>query len=136
MLDSGAAMSCISKTAFDRDVKFLSQTGQLRTLATGMSVSGFDANHTKVTQVLHDVVVIFGNVATGFNLVIIPNLICDYMLGHDFMVSYEVQLNYSRSRMYMQVFPQEWIGDDHAPARQGVEMTWVGQKALFKVLPR
>ena len=130
-LDSGAAVSCISKRALSRDAKHLLVHGKTYGLLNGISVSGFDSNHTRVTEVLYDAAIIIGSLACRLTFLVVPGLVCDYMLGQDFIVTYDLCVQHSAARATMQVPAEEYMGTDPMPRTQVIDIFWEGRKATL-----
>ena len=130
-LDSGAAVSCISKRALSRDAKHLLVHGKTYGLLNGISVSGFDSNHTRVTEVLYDAEIIIGSLACRLTFLVVPGLVCDYMLGQDFIVTYDLCVQHSAARATMQVPAEEYMGTDPMPRTQVIDIFWEGRKATL-----
>ena len=113
-LDSGASVSCISKDAMLRDANLLRRHGQLHVLAQPMSLSGFAFAHTMVTHAVANAEVIIGETACRHTFLVVPGLVCDYMLGHEFTWSYSLTIRLTEGKATMGVPRDEWIGNPHS----------------------
>ena len=113
-MDSGAAVSCISQDALRRDLKYLVPPGRatLHKLLTPMTLIGFASGHTKVTQALEGVQLIIGQAKCTHNFLVVPGLVCDYLIGQDFMEAYDMRLNLVDKMATMGVTQTEWLGSE------------------------
>ena len=136
-LDSGASVSCISEKAFQQDKKFLLQHGKVHTLLTPMTLSGFASAHTKVTQILEGPQFIIGKAACTHSFMVVPELVCDYMLGQDFLLAYDVSIILRGKQAKMGVPRQEWLGDaKDFTGYQDIDISFDSTKAVLAVRPQ
>ena len=136
-LDSGASVSCISETAFQRDKKFLLQHGRVHTLLTPMTLSGFASAHTKVTHILTQPQFIIGNAACRHSFLVVPGLVCDYMLGQDFLLSYDMSIRMRELKADMGVPRHEWLGEaKNFTGSQTIDIGFGSTKACLAVKPQ
>ena len=132
-LDSGAAISCISQEAFARDRKWLLSHGTLHRLLTPMTLSGFAAAHSKVDMVLEGVKFRVGNARYEHNFLIVPRLVCGYLVGQDFMVAYDVAIMLSKKVAVIGVPPEEWVGATSYVPYQDIDVGFVKETAVLEV---
>ena len=130
-LDSGAAISCISTAAFQRDREHLLAVGKELTVTKGLMVTGFDKSCANIGKFIHNPVLLIGNAACRHSFLVVPNLCCEYLLGQDFIITYDLQLKYNRGVATMGVPNEEWVGTGPNPGRQTIDIAW---KARVKTL--
>ena len=135
-LDSGASVSCISAAAFQRDKAHLLKHGKVHRLLTPMTLSGFASAHTKVNMILTSPMLIIGNAACRHSFLVVPGLVCDYMLGQDFMLSYDMHIRLQDRKARMGVPEDEWIGasEDYL-GFQKIDIAFGWSRALLAVEP-
>ena len=109
--DSGASVSCISEKALRRDIHHLRRHADWLILDRPMSLSGFASAHTLVTQALQHVELIIGEAACRHSFLVVPGLVCDYMLGQDFALAYDLRIHLVHNVASMGVPEDEWIGN-------------------------
>ncbi len=109
-LDSGAAVSSMSREAFDRDAKHILPRANLVKLLTPMTLTGFASGHMKVSTALEGVRFTIGNSRCTHNFLIVPGLTCDYLLGQDFHLAYDLQVQLVDGTATMGVVEEEWTG--------------------------
>lgn len=132
-LDSGAAISCISTAALQRDREHLLAVGKELTVTKGLMVTGFDKSCASIGKLIHNPVLLINNAACRHSLLVVPNLCCEYLLGQDFIVTYDLQLKYNRGVATMGVPNEEWVGTGPNPGRQTVDIAWKGKVKTFQV---
>ena len=109
-LDSGAAISCLSHAALIRDRDILLMHGTLHKLLTPMILSGFSQGHTQVTMAVEAVNLTIGKARYTHNFLVVPNLICDYLIGQDFMATYDLRVNVMEKTAMLGIVEEEWLG--------------------------
>ena len=57
-----------------------------------MTLSGFAAAHAKANAVLAGVQLIIGNARCTHNFLVVSKLVCEYLVGRDFIMSYDIHL--------------------------------------------
>ena len=132
-LDSGAAISCISTCAFQQDKAHLLVCGKELSVTKGLMVTGFDKSCASINKLIHNPVLMIGTAACRHSLLVVPNLCCDYLLGQDFIVTYDLQLNYKLGVADMGVPEEEWIGMGSNPGRQTINIAWKSKVKKFQV---
>ena len=133
-IDSGASVSCISETAFQQDRKFLLAHGKMHSLLTPMTLSGLTSAHTKVTQILETPRFVIGKAACSHSFLVVPGLVCDYMLGQDFLLAYDMHIKMRDGYAKMRLPRSEWIGDQQQfKGSQNIDVGLGWTKAVLKV---
>ena len=136
-LDSGASVSCISAACFEHDKSHLLRHGKAHTLLTPMTLSGFASAHTRVSTIVESPQFVIGNAACRHTVLVVPGLVCDYMLGQDFMMAYDMQVDLREQQVSMGVPQDEWIGDKaRFTGSQKVNARLGWSKALLAVKPK
>ena len=105
-LDSGAAISCISEAALREHKHHLLLHGKLHQLLTPITLSGFASVHTRVTKAIEGARFIIGRASCTQNLQAVSNLVCDYLIGQDFMMAYDMRQKLVDRKVSM-VIPME-----------------------------
>ena len=133
-LDSGASLSCVSEKAYARDRAHLLSQGSECELKTPMTLSGFQSAHAQVQLVVKDAVLTIGKVACVHNLLVVPGLVCDYMLGQDFILQYDLCILHSSGSASMLAPREEWKGssEDHN-GTQTIPVRWIGRTVSLKL---
>lgn len=136
-LDSGASISCISTEALEADGHHLIKRGKLQKLSTPMTVSGFASAHTRITQVLVNARLTIGKVACTQTFLVVPGLICNYLLGQDFMLTYNMRIDPQIKKAIMIAPTDEWIGkpEEHTGS-QSIDVSHELRLAQLKICPQ
>lgn len=109
-LDSGAGISCISLEALQADQRSLLQNGKLHKLLTPMTLSGFASAHLKVEQIIMGVQMTIGQATYQHDFLVVPKLVCGYLIGQDFMRAYDMKVDLIQLKASMGVTENEWRG--------------------------
>ena len=132
-LDSGAAISCISEETLAEDSEFLLSRGKKYGLITPMTLSGFASAHARVTHVIVGAQLIIGDARCTQNFLVVPKLVCGYLMGHDFIRDYDIYLQLSKRRAVMSIPPDEWIGTSSYRSTQGIDVGFVSETAVLQL---
>ena len=116
-LDSGAAVSSISKDAFDRDFQHFAPSARVLHLITPMTLTGFANGHMKISRAVEGVSFVIGLARYTHNFLVVPGLTCDYLLGQDFMLAYDMQVQLVKRSATVGIDEDEWTGaaQDYRP---------------------
>ena len=134
-LDSGAVVSCISMIAWERDAKHLLPQAQLHRLLTPITLSGFASGYSEVSLAAEAVRLVIGRAKCSHNFLIVPGLICDYLLGQDFLYAYSLLPRPWEGTASMGIPPEEWVGDpDMYACTQDVHLSFAHDKTILKTL--
>ena len=109
-LDSGAGISCISLDALQTDQRSLLKHGKLHKLLTPMTLSGFASAHLKVEQIIMGVQMTIGQATYQHDFLVVPKLVCGYLIGQDFMRAYDMKVDLIQLKATMGVTEDEWRG--------------------------
>ena len=128
-LDSGAGISCISLDALQADKKSLLTHGKLHKLLTPMTLSGFASAHLKVDQILIGVQMTIGKASYQHDFLVVPKLVCGYLIGQDFMRAYDMKVDLIRLSASMGITEDEWRGkkSSYVPY-QDIEITVINDE--------
>ncbi len=125
-LDSGAGISCISMDTLQNDKKFLLTHGKLHKLLTPMTISGFASAHHKVNHVIIGAQITIGKASYRHDFVVVPKLVCSYLLGQDFMRAFDMKVDLINLTASIGITEDEWRGrkSDYIPY-QAIDVTVV-----------
>ena len=132
-LDSGASVSCSSGESLAKDKRQLLSHGKRHKVRTPMTVSGLANGHVVVTAAPEGVQLIIGRAKRTHNFLVVPRLVCGYLLGQDFMASYDMQLKLVDKVAIMGVPPEEWMAGAPYRSSQTVNIRYVSQSFILEV---
>ena len=107
-LDSGAAFSCISETAFRRDKQALLKHGKLLKLHKPIRVSMYDNSISDSYEFVQGARLYIGDCFYNVDLVVVPDGSRDYLIGANFCKIYDASFQFSTCMCRIGCPPDGW----------------------------
>ncbi|EIE27610.1 hypothetical protein COCSUDRAFT_39230 [Coccomyxa subellipsoidea C-169] len=131
-VDTGASISCISQSAYNRDHDLLKGAGaKLVKLQEPMRLDMFNKSGSVVTEIVMGAEFQIGDALYSSHLFVVPDVGYDYLLGSDFMARYAVKPLYYRNQLELGCAKS--ASNKRLPSYQRVRMFFTGRTVRLAV---